>query len=197
VPQDFAKRKTSTGGKKTAPAKTQARRHPQESEPRGRGLRLYFSGLLTGVFLSFIGYLSTLPQSTDGLEEPAAAPAPEVPKPRFDFYTTLPAQKIAVEEKPEAVEPAAVVAKPPPATASAELYFLQVGSFRQQEDAERRRAELLLLGLDPKVEGTNTDKGRWFRLYIGPFESHDAVSRARGLLANQNIESVLLKRDRP
>jgi cell division protein FtsN len=200
VAQDFAKRKADTGGRKGAAGKSQARRRQAgDNPPRGRSLRLYFSGVLTGVFLSFLGYLSTLSKPADTVPEgEAAAPAAvEVPKPRFDFYTTLPAQKIDVEEKPDAVEPAADVSKPPPPAASPELYFLQAGSFRQQADAERRRAELLLLGLDPKVEGTNTDSGRWFRVYLGPFETHEAVGRARSLLANQNIDAVLLKRGRP
>jgi cell division protein FtsN len=99
-----------------------------------------------------------------------------------------------VEEDAEPVEPAADVSKPPPPTAAPEPYFLQAGSFRQKEDAERRRAELLLLGLEPNITENTVDNGRWFRVSLGPFASHDAVSKARGLLASQNIDSVLLKR---
>ena len=42
----------------------------------------------------------------------------------------------------------AEAANPPPGSPQ-ESYLLQAGSFRQREDADRRRAELLLLGLNP------------------------------------------------
>ena len=45
-------------------------------------------------------------------------------------------------------------------SANTEAYLLQAGSFRQREDADRRRAELLLLGLEPTVEETNGDNGQ-------------------------------------
>jgi cell division protein FtsN len=199
VAQDFAKRRTGTSSRKASAEKPQARRHTGETQPRGRGLRLYMTGVVTGVFLSFLVYLGTLPRPADpGQEnENVSPPAVEVPKPRFDFYTLLPTQTIEVQEEREVVEPAAVVQKPPAPTASPQPYFLQVGSFRQREDAERRRAELLLLGLEPRIEENSGDNGRWFRVHLGPFETHDAVSRARGLLASQNIETVLLKRNGP
>jgi cell division protein FtsN len=90
------------------------------------------------------------------------------------------------------VEPAEVT-KPPPGAAQV-TYLLQAGSFRQREDADRRRAELLLLGLEPRIEETNSDNGRWFRVYLGPFNSHSAMTRARSLTAAQDIDTLLLKR---
>ena len=191
--QDFAKRKP---GK--APArKKQAQRRSGGKQPARAptsGWRWYGAGVLTGGFLSFLLYLGTLSSPGGALQEPAGAPQPaaEPPKPRFDFYTLLPAQTTDVE-----VEPAAAVAKPRTSTKSSEMYVLQAGSFRQREDAERRRAELLLLGLEPQVEETTGDNGRWYRVYLGPFEAHEKMARARGLTANQNIDTLLLKRSKP
>ena len=74
---------------------------------------------------------------------------------------------------------------------------LQAGSFRQREDADRRRAELLLLGLEPKVEETNGDNGQWFRVYVGPFANRSAMAKARSLTAAQNIDTLVLKRGTP
>ena len=82
-------------------------------------------------------------------------------------------------------------------TQSTELYLLQAGSFKQMEDADRRRAELLLLGLDPKIEETNGDNGHWYRVYVGPFESRSRLAKARSLTAAQNIDTLLLKRNKP
>ena len=125
--------------------------------------------------------------------EPAVATeeqAETAPRPRFDFYTLLPEQTIDVE-----VDPAEVTAPREGASASGEVYLLQAGSFRQREDADRRRAELLLLGLQPEIEETSGDNGRWFRVYLGPFDSRSTMSRARSLTAGQDIDTLVLKRD--
>lgn len=194
--QDFAKRKQGRSTGKAATHKTQARRNTGENPSSGKGFRLYLAGVLTGVFLSFIGYLGTLPDPAEPGQEIAITPEAEVPKPRFEFYTMLTEDNLGVEEK-EVVEPAADVSKPPAATESPEPYMLQAGSFRQKDDAERRRAELLLLGLEPKIEETSSDNGRWFRVFLGPFESQESMSRARGLTANQDIDTLVLKRSGP
>lgn len=200
--QDFAKRKQSSTSKKPpVRRKAQAQRYTSEPSPRGKSFRMFMTGMFTGVFLSFLFYLYKLPALVEPRQEVAVAPEPEaaaeIPKPRFEFYTMLPKQTIELEEDVETVEPAADVRQPPTPSAAPQPYFLQAGSFRQKDDAERRRAELLLLGLEPTIEESRTDNGQWFRVSLGPFESHDAVARARGLLANQHIESVLMKRDGP
>lgn len=200
--QDFAKRKQSSTSKKPpVRRKAQAQRYTSEPSPRGKSFRMFMTGMFTGVFLSFLFYLYKLPALVEPGQEVAVAPEPEaaaeIPKPRFEFYTMLPKQTIELEEDVETVEPAADVRQPPTPSAAPQPYFLQAGSFRQKDDAERRRAELLLLGLEPTIEESRTDNGQWFRVSLGPFESHDAVARARGLLANQHIESVLMKRDGP
>jgi cell division protein FtsN len=198
VPQDYAKRRQDTGARKAPAQKTQARRTTGENQPRGKGFRLYVAGVLTGVFLSFLGYLGTLSHPTDPAQATGnTPPVAEAPKPRFDFYTMLPKQTLDTGEQPDAVEPAADVSKPPAPSTAPQPLFLQAGSFRQQADAERRRAELVLLGLTAKLEETSNADGHWFRVYLGPFDSHDSMAKARGLLANQNIETVLLKRSGP
>ena len=115
-----------------------------------------------------------------------------IQRPRFDFYTNLTQESI--DEVQDQVEPAADVRKPPTATELPEPYLLQAGSFRQHDDAERRRAQLLLLGLEPVIEEISSSNGIWFRVYLGPFESRELMVRARGLTTNQNIETLLLKR---
>lgn len=199
MPQDFAKRKPGNAAKKAPVRKSQAQRHPSETPARGKSLRLYLTGVLTGVFLSFLLYLGTLhPAAQPGQEVAGAAPVeavPEIPKPSFTFYKILPEQ--SMEEEPEVVEPAADLPKPAVTAGAQEPYFLQAGSFRQRADAEQRRAQLLLLGLNPKVEESAGDNGHWFRVSLGPFASHESTSQARGLLAAQNIDSVLLRRSGP
>lgn len=192
--RDFAKSKQGSG-KKKAPARRKTGGSSKSAAPRGGGgWRWYFAGLLTGVFLSFLLYLGTLPTPGGGQPAPSADSPTEAqaPKPRFDFYTVLPEQTIEVELSPEEVaRPRATV------SASSERYLLQAGSFRQREDADRRRAELLLLGLEPRVEEASGDNGRWYRVYLGPFDSRSKMAKARSLTANQGIDTLLLKRGAP
>ena len=192
--QDFAKRKQGKSTRKAPARKTQAQRRSGEVQSRGKGLRLYVAGVLTGVFLSFIGYLGTLPDPAVSATETGTPEQPEVviQRPRFDFYTNLTQE--STDEVQDRVEPAADVRKPPTATELPEPYLLQAGSFRQPDDAERRRAQLLLLGLAPVIEEISSSNGIWFRVYLGPFESRELMIKARGLTTNQNIETLLLKR---
>ena len=111
--QDFAKGKKGSSGRKSSSRKT-SRSRTTNNQLRGRGLRLYLGGVVTGIFISFIAYLTTLPEPP-GQESASAAPEKEAPpKPRFDFYTLLPTQTIEVDEP---VEPATDISAPPPTTA--------------------------------------------------------------------------------
>ena len=74
---------------------------------------------------------------------------------------------------------------------------MQVGSFRQQADADRRRGELALLGLEATVEPGDGDNGRCYRVYLGPFESGSKMARARSLTAQADMDTLLLKRESP
>ena len=108
--QDFAKRKQGSGGKRAPARKRQApRRSGGKQANSGGGWRWYGAGLLTGVFLSFLLYLGTLPPPGGATAEPQSGPqaVAEPPKPRFDFYTLLPEQTIDVEVDPavEVIEP--------------------------------------------------------------------------------------------
>ncbi|MDZ7783146.1 MAG: SPOR domain-containing protein [Halioglobus sp.] len=192
--RDFAK---GGGSPKRRPP---ARRRDHRRESPGRIWRVYGAGVLTGIFLSFGVYVATLPgpadpESAGKSSEAAAAQADvPVPEPRFDFYTLLPEQTIDVEvEDPVGRATESGAAR----TAAGTRYLLQAGSFRQREDADRRRAELLLLGLDPMIEQTSAGSGRWHRVYLGPFESRAAMNRARALTAAENIDTLPLKRNRP
>lgn len=190
--RDYAKSRQGSGGKRAPARRKPARRATGGSATARSPWRWYGAGVLTGAFLSFLLYLGTLP-NPGGVAPDQRGERPvetEPPRPRFDFYTLLPEQTIDVEVDP------GEIAKPR-ASGGGELYLLQAGSFRQREDADRRRAELLLLGLEPRVEETSGDNGRWYRVYLGPFESRSKMARARSLTANQDIDTLLLKRGQP
>jgi cell division protein FtsN len=123
----------------------------------------------------------------------ATIPAPTTvvePAPRFVFDTVLPNEE--VDLTPD-IEPAELTTGD---THTAD-YLLQVGSFRQEEDADRRRGELALLGLEASIELTNGDNGRWYRVTMGPFASRSEIARARSMAAQGNMDTLLLRRESP
>lgn len=117
---------------------------------------------------------------------------------KFDFYTLLPEREVIVPNDREAMR-AAEKGKPasePQQTAAAgasEQLFLQVGSFRSAQEAERRRAQIKALGLDAKVEEVIAGADTWYRVQAGPFTSRDQLSKAREQLKAAGIESLLLR----
>ena len=186
--RDYAK-KGKQGSRR--PGKTNTRKTPARATSGPGGWQWYSAGLVSGVILSFLVYLGTLPSgpaanqaSPQADTQPSAS---EPPKPRFDFYTLLPERTMEVDVEPGET---AVV----PSSKSTETYLLQAGAFKQRADAEARRAQLLMLNLDPRIEETNSDNGRWFRVYLGPYQSRSRLNKARGLTAGENIDTLLLKR---
>lgn len=133
--------------------------------------------------------------------EPKAAEKPaEQSGTRFDFYTLLPEREVLVPSERElpAAAPATATAgaNTTPATATtatAPVYLLQAGSFRAPAEADRRRAQILLLGLEARVETVNANGDTWYRVHAGPFQAGDKLAQARALLSGEGIETLLLK----
>jgi cell division septation protein DedD len=193
--KDYAKGKRA--GKK-APARAtrkpaSASRHAPNAST-GKTWLGFAAGTAFGVFLSFLTWLTTLdpgvpdtgptlnptqPRAQSG-EQPSA-------EPHFEFYTMAEKNMEFPKETAEFGESVA---------SDIGEYLLQAGSFRRGEDADRRRAELILLGLVAAVKETHGDNGRWFRVQVGPFETHSKLQQARALLADQQIDTLLLKRSR-
>ena len=192
---------TQRARRKTTPQKTKNRgANPRASGTAGgppslnqdhlKGFAVgAIGGLLIGV--ASMAWLTT-PREPPAvtLSEPAATTDESSgTKPQYDFFTVLPNQH---RDWASDVEPAGLSEN----AADGDVYLLQAGSFRLQKDADRRRAELALLGLTAAIEETRGDNGLWFRVYVGPFESRSAMARARSITAQQSIDTLLLKRPR-
>ena len=156
--------------------------------------RAHVEGFIVGFFVGATASFGLM-RSSGGPEHPIASPTPPpsaevAAAPRFDFYTVLPNQ--ALDLSPE-IEPADLETE----NTNREQYLLQAGSFRQQADADRRRGELALLGLEATIEPTENDNGRWYRVYLGPFENRSETARAQTLIAQADMDTLLLKREAP
>ena len=74
-------------------------------------------------------------------------------------------------------------------------YLIQAGSFKTGKQAERRRAELALLGLAAKVDNNTNSRGEhWYRVRLGPFGSRRAVAETRGTMIDNGIEAMVMTR---
>ena len=71
---------------------------------------------------------------------------------------------------------------------------MQTGSFRQQQDAERQRAEIAFQGLRAQVKRIDLDSGSiWYRVNVGPFTSRSQMNAAIDKLVNLNIQPLVRK----
>ena len=81
---------------------------------------------------------------------------------------------IIPEEEPDVSRDAEVEPIEAPGT-----YVLQAGSFTDVSDADRRRAQLALLGLESRVQRITIDERTYHRVRIGPMSDLDELNRVR------------------
>lgn len=186
--------------KKSRPASR--RRKPKSQVP---GWVWLFTGAVLGAFVSFLVYLADVPEQPQQIADatpvvPAEAepekPAPS--KPRFDFYKLLKESEVIVPateadaRQPEPSRPAPTADAQPQ---SLEEFILQVGSFRRNEEADRLRAQLLLLNLDAYTEQVTLNNDQvWHRVLVGPFNSQSRLANARATLVSNEYNALVLKR---
>ncbi len=93
---------------------------------------------------------------------------------KYDFYQMLPKFEVVVPEKERGsrVAPAAQIDRPG-------IYFLQVGSYRDADVAERIHAQLAKLGIDATVQRVAVDSDVWHRVRIGPIRDLAQLNRLR------------------
>ncbi len=112
---------------------------------------------------------------------------PENPKPdnQFDFYTILPETESTVTEK-EIQESTLTVKK--------DNYFLQVGAFQNEADADNMKAKLALQGFEAVVQtATIPEKGVWHRVRVGPLNDITQINKIRGELTTNGFSTDLIK----
>jgi len=110
-------------------------------------------------------------------------------KPRFDFYTILPGSETQVTEQEIKQKEAQTKS-----SETSENYFLQVGAFQNEQDADNQKAKLALLGLEAIVQTAEIpDKGVWHRVRVGPLSDLEQINKARGELTMNGFSADLIK----
>lgn len=145
------------------------------------------TGVVTGLFLAFLYYLTGVEVPDQNLNSASEKTANPGKAPKFDFYTVLPDVEAMAENTNSS--------KSQPTTTPAEptQHVIQTGSFQNIQDADRRRAELLLLGLNVKTQKVEISPGQVFhRVQVGPFGNGPALEEAKKTLKEHNIEHIVL-----
>ncbi len=120
-------------------------------------------------------------------ETKAQEPAPA--KPRFDFYSMLPNFEVVIPEH----EPDVRVDEAPQTVEKPGLYVLQAGSFSEFKDADRRRAELALHGIESTIQRVSIDDRTYHRVRIGPISDLDQLNVLRSRLHQANIDVLRIR----
>ena len=120
---------------------------------------------------------------------------------KFDFYTLLPEREVIDPsdrddiEKAAGPQPAKPAKQAVPAAGAAdtgEQLFLQAGSFRSAQEAERRRGQIRALGLDASVEQVTANGDTWYRVQVGPL-TRARLNSARDRLSDADIDTLVLR----
>ena len=74
------------------------------------------------------------------------------------------------------------------------VYVLQAGSYRQQAEADRIRAQLKMQGIDANVQRVAVDEDVWHRVRIGPITDLAELNRLRARLRAADFDDALVIR---
>jgi hypothetical protein len=109
---------------------------------------------------------------------------------KYDFYQMLPKFEVVVPEKERGsrVAPAAQIDRPG-------IYFLQIGSYRDIDVAERVHAQLGKLGIEATVQRVAVDTDVWHRVRIGPIKDLAQLNRLRQQLHASDLDSLVIRVD--
>lgn len=172
---------------------------------------VFFSGLFVGLIIGVGAALGVAmfvkggdsPFTTDGRQDAPVtgeaaptAPADATPQDaaeRFDFYKILPSNETIVSEQD--VQQQTAQPQPAPDAKPANVqYYLQVGAFQTEQEADNMKAQLAFLGLEALVQtAAIPDKGVLHRVRVGPYTQLDQITRVRSTLTQNGFKSDLVK----
>ena len=125
----------------------------------------------------------------EGAAPKLTASAPDATAPELKPAVTADPLGDLVKSKMAGAKPAASE----PAAAELFVYFVQVGAYRSQEDAESQRAKLSLAGIETKLSEREQAGRTIYRVRMGPFEARDDAEKAKARLDAAGQEAALVR----
>lgn len=186
--------------------KTRKRRRSSAKKQEYPGWVWMLFGLAIGLSVAFAIYVrdtepsrppvaarqpASLESAIDRNEERAAEEEPpaEPQESRFTFYDMLPNFEVVIPEQ----EPDVTADVEPRAVVQPGLYILQAGSFTLFEDADRRRAQLALQGIESTIQRVTIDDKTYHRVRIGPTDDLEELNMLRSRLRAAKIDVIRIR----
>ncbi|MDH5391790.1 MAG: SPOR domain-containing protein [Gammaproteobacteria bacterium] len=183
----------------------------QPAKKSASGFLWLFAGLSIGLFVALLTYLQTQPKAKVSFSEAVnqeikkteqhkdvkknqQKSTPDNNVPKFDFYTILKDYEVFVPES-EIQNKDGTVTQPKTDSAVAKnqkTYFLQVGSFQANSDADKRRATLALLGITSSIQQAQINNDTWYRVKVGPILGKRSLNKVRDQLIENNIPTLIM-----
>ena len=113
----------------------------------------------------------------------------EATKSRFEFYDMLPNFEVVIPE----TDPEVAADVEPRAVDIPGTYVLQAGSFTSYDDADRRRAQLALQGIESSIQRVSIDDKTFHRVRVGPTNDLDELNMLRSRLRAAKIDVLRIR----
>lgn len=140
-------------------------------------------------------FYTLLPES-EVIVPPDAVPEKTPPTPAVPTTPVTPAEAAKIDTARAQAALAGITPPPAPPVAKAApvtKYFLQAGSFRKETDADKVRAQIILLGQAVAVESGTVKDETWYRVLVGPFSNREQLTTAQKQLAGAGFSNLLLQ----
>ncbi len=124
--------------------------------------------------------------NTAAVAKPGVA---EKTEPRFRFYDMLPNFEVVISEEDTVISNNS---QPVPLDTGG-IYVLQAGSFSSHADADRRKAQLAMLGIASRIQKVSVDDKEYHRIRIGPVDNPDQLNRLRTQLHNAEVDVMVIR----
>jgi cell division protein FtsN len=163
---------------------------------------IFVAGILTGIVFSFRAPAAALVARAEQPlpKAPASVPAPVLSTPVTESLPPVSAPDVNEDDEPavapdEAVAENEAVVKPAPAAPPSEIasFAVQLGAFRQQDNAGVLTRRLAAKGYDAEIVKREDTRGRiWFLVRYGAFSNRaEATAVATELRSQDNLEALV------
>jgi cell division protein FtsN len=72
-------------------------------------------------------------------------------------------------------------------------YYLQVGAFRDQAEADSTKAKLALQGFEAQVSERPSENGVLYRVRVGPFNQVEAMNKVRSKMSDSGVDVAVVR----
>ena len=145
------------------------------------------TGLIIGLSATFFPKLNQYFNQVNEAE--TVVTSTELETRDFTFYTLLPEVDSLTDTTPNTSTSTAVKQLADESI----LFVLQMGSFKDKQEATRLQAQLLLLGTNAHIQDVRVDGSQWFRVTIGPSQDKAHLTQVQKRLAKKRITSRLFQ----